>query len=120
MLRARDAMDRAFAEQLDVAAVASVAHVSPAHFSRQFRAMFVKTDADLGNMGWLTVALPDDPELELALMAPGPPIHDDATVEQLRELIAKGAGSGVIFQTEDCRGAYERLKAEGVEVTQEP
>jgi AraC-like DNA-binding protein len=40
MLRARDTMDRAFAEPLDVPAVARVAHVSPAHFSRQFRATF--------------------------------------------------------------------------------
>jgi catechol 2,3-dioxygenase-like lactoylglutathione lyase family enzyme len=82
--------------------------------------MVINTDADLGNMRWLTVALPGDPELELALMVPGPPVHDDATVEQLRELIAKGAGTGVIFQTDDCRGTYERLKAEGVEFTQEP
>ena len=82
--------------------------------------MVVNTDADLGNMRWLTVALPNEPELELALMVPGPPVHDDATVEQLRELIAKGAGNGVIFQTDDCRGTYERLKAEGVEFTQEP
>jgi len=43
MLRARDAMDRAFAEPLDVAAVARVAHVSPAHFSRQFRSTFGET-----------------------------------------------------------------------------
>jgi AraC-like DNA-binding protein len=40
MLRARDTMDRAFAQPLDVQAVARVAHVSPAHFSRQFRATF--------------------------------------------------------------------------------
>jgi AraC-like DNA-binding protein len=40
MLRARDTMDRAFAQPLDVEAVARVAHVSPAHFSRQFRATF--------------------------------------------------------------------------------
>jgi AraC-like DNA-binding protein len=40
MLRARDTMDRAFAEPLDVPALARVAHVSPAHFSRQFRATF--------------------------------------------------------------------------------
>jgi catechol 2,3-dioxygenase-like lactoylglutathione lyase family enzyme len=82
--------------------------------------MVINTDADLGNMRWLTVALPGDLELELALMVPGPPVHDDATVEQLRELIAKGAGNGVIFQTDDCRATYERLKAEGVEFTQEP
>ncbi len=40
MLRARDTMDRAYSRPLDVAALARVAHVSPAHFSRQFRATF--------------------------------------------------------------------------------
>ena len=40
LLRARDAMDRAYAEPLDVRAVASVAHVSEAHFIRTFRATF--------------------------------------------------------------------------------
>jgi AraC-like DNA-binding protein len=40
MLRARDTMDRAFVAPLDVAALARVAHVSPAHFSRQFRTTF--------------------------------------------------------------------------------
>jgi AraC-like DNA-binding protein len=43
MLRARDTMDRAFARPLDVPALAKVAHVSPAHFSRQFRATFGET-----------------------------------------------------------------------------
>ncbi|MFW6599990.1 helix-turn-helix domain-containing protein [Propionibacteriaceae bacterium Y2011] len=43
MLRARDMMDRAFAEPLDVPAMAAAAHVSPAHFSRSFRAVFAET-----------------------------------------------------------------------------
>jgi AraC-like DNA-binding protein len=43
MLRARDTMDRAFARPLDVPALARVAHISPAHFSRQFRATFGET-----------------------------------------------------------------------------
>ena len=43
MLRARDAMDRAFAQPVDVPALARVAYVSPAHFSRQFRATFGET-----------------------------------------------------------------------------
>jgi AraC-like DNA-binding protein len=43
MLRARDAMDRAFAQPLDVPALARVAHASPAHFSRQFSATFGET-----------------------------------------------------------------------------
>ncbi|MEO8625579.1 MAG: helix-turn-helix transcriptional regulator [Candidatus Limnocylindrales bacterium] len=43
LLRARDAMDRAYAQPLDVAAVAAVAHMSSAHFSRSFRAVFGET-----------------------------------------------------------------------------
>src|SRR6266536_2420497 len=43
LLRARDAMDRSYAEPLDVRAVAAVAYVSEAHFIRSFRAAFGET-----------------------------------------------------------------------------
>jgi AraC-like DNA-binding protein len=43
LLRARDAMDRSYAEPLDVRAVAAVAHISAAHFSRSYRAVFGET-----------------------------------------------------------------------------
>ncbi|WP_239513977.1 helix-turn-helix domain-containing protein [Streptosporangium sp. 'caverna'] len=43
MLRARDAMDRAYAQQLDIPALARIAHVSEAHFTRTFRATFGET-----------------------------------------------------------------------------
>jgi AraC-like DNA-binding protein len=43
LLRARDAMDRTYAEPLNVRAVAAVAHVSEAHFIRSFRAVFGET-----------------------------------------------------------------------------
>ena len=43
LLRARDAMDRAYAEPLDVRSVAAVAHISEAHFSRSFRGVFGET-----------------------------------------------------------------------------
>jgi catechol 2,3-dioxygenase-like lactoylglutathione lyase family enzyme len=83
--------------------------------------MVVHTDADLGAMRWLTVTLPDQPDVQLALMRPGLPVHDDATAEQIRELVAKGgAGGGLIFETDDCRATYDRLRATGVEFTQEP
>jgi transcriptional regulator GlxA family with amidase domain len=36
-------MDRAYAQPLDVAALARIAHVSPAHFTRTFRATFGET-----------------------------------------------------------------------------
>lgn len=43
LLRARDAMDRAYAEPLDIPAVAATAHLSEAHFIRSFRAVFGET-----------------------------------------------------------------------------
>jgi AraC-like DNA-binding protein len=41
--RARDLMDREYARPLDVAAMAAAAFMSPAHFSRQFRAVYGET-----------------------------------------------------------------------------
>jgi AraC-like DNA-binding protein len=41
--RARDLMDREYARPLDVAALARAALMSPAHFSRQFRATYGET-----------------------------------------------------------------------------
>jgi transcriptional regulator GlxA family with amidase domain len=41
--RARDTMDRDYAEPLDVPALAAVALMSPGHFSRSFRAAFGET-----------------------------------------------------------------------------
>lgn len=43
MLRARDAMDRAYAQPLDIAALAAVASVSEAHLIRTFSATFGET-----------------------------------------------------------------------------
>ena len=43
LLRARDAMDRAYAEPLDIAALARIAYVSEAHFIRRFRVTFGET-----------------------------------------------------------------------------
>lgn len=83
--------------------------------------MVVHTDADLGFMRFLTVNLPDQPDVQLNLMKPGPPAYDEATAKEIRELVTKGAaGGGVIFETDDCYGTYERLKAAGLEFTQEP
>ena len=51
----------------------------------------LNTDADLGFMRWLTVNFADQPDHQLLLEKPGPPAHDDATAEQIRELVTKGA-----------------------------
>jgi catechol 2,3-dioxygenase-like lactoylglutathione lyase family enzyme len=81
----------------------------------------VKTDTDLGFMRWLTVAVPGEPDREILLELPGPPAMDEATAEQVREMVTKGATGGWIgFTTEDCKKTYNELVAKGVEFTQEP
>ena len=79
------------------------------------------TVPEFGNFRWLTVGLPGQDNVALALMAvPGPPVFDAETREQLQELVAKGAAGGLFFATDDCRATYEELKGRGVEFQEEP
>jgi len=77
-------------------------------------------DVKQGTYRWLTVRVPGN-GTEISLEQPGSPLHDDATAAQIRELISKGAMSGLVFNTDDVRGLYETLQARGVtDFTQEP
>ena len=73
----------------------------------------LNTDADLG--------FPDQPDQQLLLERPGPPAHDEATAEQIRELVTKGAlGMAAIIAVDDVHATYRDLVAQGVEFTEEP
>jgi catechol 2,3-dioxygenase-like lactoylglutathione lyase family enzyme len=76
-------------------------------------------DADLESFRWVNVAVPGRPETVLVLATPEMG-HDEETAREIRDLVAKGGGSGVIFSTDDCRATYEELVGKGVEFTQEP
>src|SRR5215472_3447513 len=80
----------------------------------------VHTDARNGDYRWLTVQHPDQPSFQLGLFRPGPPIHDEATAQILRAMVAKGAMPPLVLSVADCRASYARLQALGVEFTQEP
>ena len=81
----------------------------------------VGNDFKQGTYRWLTVRLPGVPGPEINLEEPGPPLHDEATGSQIRELITKGAMNGLVFKTDDVRALFETLKANGVtDFTQEP
>jgi len=80
----------------------------------------VHTDVRNGDYRWLTVQHPDQPSFQLGLFAPGPPVHDAATTQALRATVAKGAMPPLVLAVDDCRAAYERMRASGVELTQEP
>src|SRR5690349_15801676 len=69
----------------------------------------VGSDFTQGSYRWLTVRVPADPGVEINLEQPGAPLHDEATAEQIRELVAKGALAGLVFHTDDVRALYETL-----------
>jgi catechol 2,3-dioxygenase-like lactoylglutathione lyase family enzyme len=78
-------------------------------------------DVQQGDYRWLTVRAPGDRPTEISLEQPGPPLHDEATAERLRELITKGALGGLVFITDDARALYDTLRERGVtDFTQEP
>jgi len=83
-----------------------------------------RTDATMPEMGgfrWLTVGPADQPDFSIVLMAiPGPPVIDDESAAQVRDLMSKGFAGTVFLTTDDCRAAYEELRGRGVEFTEAP
>ncbi len=78
-------------------------------------------DVRQGDYRWLTVRVPGEPGTEVSLEVPGAPMHDDATAEQIRALLTKGALPGLVFNTDDARGLFDSLQSKGVtDFTQEP
>jgi catechol 2,3-dioxygenase-like lactoylglutathione lyase family enzyme len=80
----------------------------------------VHTDVRNGDYRWLTVQHPDQPSFQLGLFKPGPPVIDEATAQAVRAIVAKGAMPPLVLTVDDCRAAYDRMAARGVEFTQEP
>jgi catechol 2,3-dioxygenase-like lactoylglutathione lyase family enzyme len=80
----------------------------------------VHADVRNGDYRWLTVQHPEQPSFQLGLFAPGPPVHDAATAQTLRAMVAKGAMPALVLTVANCRTAYDRMRALGVEFTQEP
>ncbi|QNP41900.1 VOC family protein [Lysobacter solisilvae (ex Woo and Kim 2020)] len=80
----------------------------------------VHTDARNGDYRWLTVQHPEQPSFQLGLFAPQAPLVDAATAQTLREVVAKGAMPPLVLVVDNCRAAYDRMHADGVEFTQEP
>jgi len=80
----------------------------------------VHTDVRNGDYRWLTVQHPDQPNFQLGLYVPGPPVHDAATAQALNALVAKGAMPPMVLEVDDCFAIYDKLNQKGVEFTQEP
>ena len=82
----------------------------------------VHTDAPMGpGKRWLTVTPPEQPDVEIALMAidEGMMFKKDAA-EKMRDLVKAGTFGFGVFECNDLRATYEELSAKGVEFTKPP
>jgi predicted enzyme related to lactoylglutathione lyase len=90
-------------------------------FYRDALGFEVRNDVSYEGMRWVTVGSPSQPGIELVLE---PPVADPGAAagdkEAAAELLAKGLLRGVNFRTDDCDATFERVRAAGAEVLQEP
>lgn len=82
----------------------------------------VRTDFSMENgFRWLTVGPKGQPELEIILASPkAGGMFDEESAAHLTAILEKGLMGSGIFNTTDCRGTYEELKARGVEFISPP
>jgi catechol 2,3-dioxygenase-like lactoylglutathione lyase family enzyme len=80
----------------------------------------VSLDTERDGFHWLVVHAPDQPEVPLMLVVPGPPAVNLQTAEQIRSLVATGYLGPGALATKDCWATYRELKAKGVEFIEDP
>jgi predicted enzyme related to lactoylglutathione lyase len=90
-------------------------------FYRDVLGMEVRNDVGFEGMRWVTVGAPSQPDVDIVLEPPAAnPNSSPADKEAMAQLLAKGMLRGVIFRTDDCDATFERIRAAGAEVLQEP
>ncbi|GGO10891.1 glyoxalase [Microbispora rosea subsp. aerata] len=81
----------------------------------------VRGDVGYGGMRWITVAPPGRSGTSIVLYPPGgnPGVTDDER-RTIAEMMAKGTFAMITLATDDLDGLFDRLRARGAEVVQEP
>ena len=90
-------------------------------FYRDAVGLEVRLDVKYEGMRWVTLGAKSQPDVAIVLEPPlADPSASPADRKVMAELLAKGLLRGVSFATEDCDATFERLRASGAEVMQEP
>jgi catechol 2,3-dioxygenase-like lactoylglutathione lyase family enzyme len=87
-------------------------------FYRDTLGLELRNDAARGDFRWITVGAASQPGVAIVVTnyLNGSPADSDA----LGALVAKGALNGVHFHTDDLDATFEKLRASGAEIVQEP
>jgi predicted enzyme related to lactoylglutathione lyase len=86
------------------------------HFYTEVLGFIKKTDFSQGPYRWLTVGSPEDPdgtELQLAL-------NNNPAAKTYQQAIFQQGQPAAMFNTDDIKGDYERIKARGAQFTMPP
>lgn len=90
-------------------------------FYRDVLGLEVRNDVSFEGMRWVTVGAPPQPDVSIVLEPPlADPNASAKDREAMAELLAKGLLRAVIFSTDDVDATFERIRAAGGEVLQEP
>jgi len=89
-------------------------------FYRDAVGLTVLNDVSGNGWRWLSLGTPEQPGVALVLSAPGAG-RSPEDADALHRLVAKGSGPGpIVFSTSDLDAVFERIRATGAEVLQEP
>ncbi len=81
----------------------------------------VHTDMKMdGGMRWLTVSPPNQPDMEIVLAEPNPPMFEPELGKNVRVLLEKNAMGAGVLEADDCQKTYEALKGKGIEFLKPP
>jgi len=94
-------------------------HEAALAFYRDALGFEVRQDVAMEGARWLTVGSPSQPDLGIVLQTAGVgrPADDGQTI---KSLLAKGSLGGLVLETDDVDATFERIRATGAEVLQEP
>jgi predicted enzyme related to lactoylglutathione lyase len=88
-------------------------------FYRDALGLEVSNDVASGGFRWVTLGSPTQPDLEIVLSEPHAG-RSQADGDALQELLTKGVLPMTVFSTDDLDATFERVRASGAEVLQEP
>ncbi|MFE3828885.1 VOC family protein [Streptomyces sp. NPDC059092] len=88
-------------------------------FYRDALGFEVRNDVSSGEFRWVTLGSASPSDVELVLSEPHAG-RSQADGDALQELLTKGVLQQLIFRTDDVDAAFEKVRATGAEVLQEP
>jgi predicted enzyme related to lactoylglutathione lyase len=94
-------------------------HEAALVFYRDVLGLEVRNDVAMEFGRWLTVGPVDQPELGIVLQSVGVG-RSPEDAQALQSMLAKGSLNGLVFATGDVDGVFEKIRASGAEVMQEP